>query len=85
MGEYGRRILDVVAIDVDVVRPQMEVRGTYGPYPPVGLRAKTLLFVLGRRRDDHLLAVHICGLGGHGRELGLLPSLLLDLGDLLSL
>ena len=38
-------IPDVVAIDVDVVRPQMKIRRGDGPYPPVRLGREGLLLV----------------------------------------
>ena len=78
-------LLDVVGRHVDMVGPEMQICGRYCPYTPLrfgGERCR--LVVTGGGRDD-LVTMFVHCARRRGRQLGLLFSLFLDLGDLLSL
>mmetsp|Transcript_46495 Transcript_46495/g.113223 ORF Transcript_46495/g.113223 Transcript_46495/m.113223 type:complete len:463 (-) Transcript_46495:5607-6995(-) len=87
LGEHVRvpAVPRVVRRHVDVVGPEVQIRGRDGPHAPVGARAEDLLLVGRGRRDDDLVTVHIRRARRDGRGLGGLLALRLDLGDLLAL
>mmetsp|Transcript_8139 Transcript_8139/g.19407 ORF Transcript_8139/g.19407 Transcript_8139/m.19407 type:complete len:378 (-) Transcript_8139:6017-7150(-) len=76
---------NVFTVDIQVVRPQVQRRRADGTNAPLRARGEGLLLVGGACCHDHLLTVHVGGLGGNGCDLRHLLALLLKIGDLLSL
>mmetsp|Transcript_29941 Transcript_29941/g.79797 ORF Transcript_29941/g.79797 Transcript_29941/m.79797 type:complete len:445 (-) Transcript_29941:5935-7269(-) len=79
------RLSNILAVDVQVARPEVERRCTDGPNPPLCARSKRLLLIGRTRRYNHLLSVHIRRLGGDRRDLRHLLALFLHIRDLLPL
>mmetsp|Transcript_100977 Transcript_100977/g.289830 ORF Transcript_100977/g.289830 Transcript_100977/m.289830 type:complete len:466 (-) Transcript_100977:385-1782(-) len=79
------RLADVLAVDIEVVRAQVQRRGADRAHAPLRARGEGLLLVGRAGRHDHLLAVDIGRLGRNGRDLGHLLALLLEVRDLLPL
>mmetsp|Transcript_107680 Transcript_107680/g.314837 ORF Transcript_107680/g.314837 Transcript_107680/m.314837 type:complete len:229 (+) Transcript_107680:412-1098(+) len=70
---------DVLAVDVEVVCPQVQGRCADGPDTPLGPRGESRLLVRRAGGHDHLLAVHVQRLRGDGRDLRHLLALLLQI------
>mmetsp|Transcript_97181 Transcript_97181/g.274889 ORF Transcript_97181/g.274889 Transcript_97181/m.274889 type:complete len:239 (-) Transcript_97181:6012-6728(-) len=87
LGHHVRvtRLTDVLAVHVQVVRPQVQGRRADGPDAPLGARRERLLLVWRAGGHDHLLAVDVERLRGDGRDLRHLLALLLQVRDLLPL
>ena len=78
-------LLDIIRWHVDMVGPEMQICGRDSPHAPLCLGGERCrLIVAGGWRDD-LVTVFVHCTRRRGRQLGLLFSLFLDLGDLLSL
>mmetsp|Transcript_100146 Transcript_100146/g.251031 ORF Transcript_100146/g.251031 Transcript_100146/m.251031 type:complete len:442 (+) Transcript_100146:99-1424(+) len=76
---------DVLAVDVQVIRPEMQRRGADRTHTPLGARGEGLLLVGGAGGDDHLLTVDVRRLRCDRGDLRHLLALLLQVGDLLPL
>mmetsp|Transcript_63136 Transcript_63136/g.136700 ORF Transcript_63136/g.136700 Transcript_63136/m.136700 type:complete len:725 (-) Transcript_63136:4486-6660(-) len=79
------RLADVLAVDVEVVRAQVQRRRADGAHAPLRPGREGLLLVGRARRHDHLLAVHVRRLRRDGGDLRHLLALLLEVRDLLAL
>mmetsp|Transcript_59082 Transcript_59082/g.126987 ORF Transcript_59082/g.126987 Transcript_59082/m.126987 type:complete len:290 (-) Transcript_59082:3391-4260(-) len=79
------RLADILAVYVQVVRPQVQRRRTDGPHAPLCARCEGLLLIRRARGHDHLLTMHVGGLGGNCGDLRHLLALLLEIRDLLPL
>mmetsp|Transcript_98960 Transcript_98960/g.262867 ORF Transcript_98960/g.262867 Transcript_98960/m.262867 type:complete len:658 (-) Transcript_98960:4864-6837(-) len=78
-------LADVLAVDVQVVRPQVQGRCADRPDTPLCARRKRLLLVRRAGGHNHLFAVDVQRLGGDGCDLRHLLALLLKVRDLLPL
>ena len=76
---------NILTIHIQVVRTEGKIDGSNGTSTPIRTTGKlTLLIVAGGSSND-LITMNVCRPSGHGGELVLLPSLLLDLCNLLTL
>mmetsp|Transcript_3094 Transcript_3094/g.10259 ORF Transcript_3094/g.10259 Transcript_3094/m.10259 type:complete len:235 (-) Transcript_3094:6239-6943(-) len=78
-------LFDVVAVDVDVIHAQVQVRRADRAHAPVRLRTERRLLVRRRRRHDELVAVDVGRLGRHRRHPRGVAAGFFNLRDLLPL